>query len=182
MTATLVLVVIIVAVIAAVVLLLVPIRHTEAAASRFHWNRAMQLRARRWVKRKSKREPSGEFRNLVIRNANDPERRLYVYEQAVWRNTRRLEKSGDSQDDVQWPVYSPGPDENVRSRREVYKVTFRGEAGLHYTAKVRFARWQSLRRDQHYRLGRTVFGVVRTIRPAPPVPARARGGKDEQSS
>src|SRR6201996_3105655 len=113
MTAPLVLVVvIIVAVIAAVVLLLVPIRHTEAAASRFHWNRAMQLRARRGVKRKSKREPSGEFRNLMIRNATHPERRRYVYEQAVWRNTRRLEKSGDSQDDVQWPVYSPGPDEN----------------------------------------------------------------------
>ena len=171
---------VVVAVIAVIVLVIAPVRHTEAVARRFYWSRVVQPCSRRWVKRRSKKKPTGEVRHLVVKNANDPERRRYVYEEAVWRNTQRLEKSGYSQDNVQWPMFSPRPDEKVRRRRAVYKATFTAEAGHSCTAKIRFERWQALRQDQRYRLGRNAFGRVRSIQAAtaPIDQDRVKAGQD----
>ncbi|MBV9795293.1 MAG: hypothetical protein JO016_15290 [Actinobacteria bacterium] len=171
---------------AAIVLYTLPVRHTEAQAKRFQWSRIVQISTRSWVKKKSKQEPSGEIRNLVIKHANEPEQRSYRYEEAKWHKSRKPTKSGYGQSNLEWPAYTLRKDEKVHWRREVYQATFAAEAGRHYTKTLGFERWQTLRTDQRYRLGRNVFGRVRTIRPAPPpaTPVRSRedsSGKPQPS-
>src|SRR6185437_16657412 len=123
--------------------------------------RTLLIGTREWVKRTSKRKPTGEVKNVEVRNADDPERRRYTYEERVWKKMRRAEESRHTQDGVRWPLHILGKDEEIKKRKELYKVTFRSAEGRRYTKKMRrIDRWQSLRKGPKYQLGRNAFGVV----------------------
>lgn len=100
---------------------------------------------------------------MEVQNVGDAARRRYTYEKRVWRKTRIVPESGFSQDNVRWPSYVLGKNEEVRGRSESYKAAFASAGARRYTAKVRFDEWKSLRKGTKYRLGRNVFGRVRTV-------------------
>jgi len=154
-------------VVAAITAVVVPVRRVDAVVSEFFWRRTLLIGTRVWVKRTSKRKPTGDVRNVEVRHAADPERRRYTYEERVWRKMRRVEESRHSQDGVRWPLHILGRDEEIRKRKELYKVTFRSAEGRRYMRKMRrFGEWQALRKGPKYQLGRNAFGAVVAIRPA----------------
>ncbi len=174
---------IVVVVIGTIVLITVPVRHVEAVARDFTWRRRVDIGTRVWVKRKSKRQPksSADIRNVETRNADDPDKLHYTYEERVWRNMRSVPASGRGQVTVRDPVYVLGRDEEVRRRSKSYQARFVSEDGSSYSAKVRFERWKLLKDGAKYQLGRNTFGHVRTIKPARPAvdrrpPERAQQG------
>ena len=169
MTAILVLVGIAVVAVGATVLIAIPFRHVEATAKSFPWHRSVRIGQRVWIRKKSKRQPrsSPDIRNVKALNANDPDKIRYTYEKRVWRNMRNVPASGSGHATVEDPHYTLGRDEQVRSRSESYEARFATEEGVRYSAKIRFTRWKTLQQDRRYRLGRNVFGRVRTVKPVP---------------
>jgi hypothetical protein len=111
MTAIFVLVGIVALVIAVIVLVAAPLRRGEAVARAFAWRRSVRIGTRVWVKRESKRNPSGVVRNVRVQNGGDAGRRRYTYEEQVWRNMGTVVASGRSTTDVLWPRYVLGKDE-----------------------------------------------------------------------
>jgi hypothetical protein len=170
MTAIFILAGIVVVVVAAIVAVTVPVRRADVAVSEFSWSRTLLIGTRVWVRRRSKRRPSssaGTIRNVEERKGADPSRRHYTYEEQVWRKMRRVPGSGRSQGDVRWPPHVLGKDEQIRKKKQSYKVTFTSDAGRRHVKKMRhIGPWQSLQKGARYELGRNAFGAVRTINPA----------------
>ncbi len=177
MTAVLVLTGIVVVIIAAIVLLAVPVRHAEAVANGFSWHWSVRVGTRVWVGKMSKR-PSGKVRYVHIHTTGDGGKRYYTYEKRVWRNKRRVKDSGQSQASLRMPSSVLRGEEQIRGGREWYKVAFASEEGRRYTAKVHLGKWRSLQKGVTYRLGRNVFGSVRTVNP---VEAAVSQGRPEQA-
>ncbi|HET7015102.1 MAG TPA: hypothetical protein VFI65_14390 [Streptosporangiaceae bacterium] len=170
----------IVVIIAVIVGVVVPVRRVDAVVSGFFWRRTLLIGTRVWVKRTSKRKPTGDVRNVEVRNAADPERRRYTYEERVWRKMRKVEESRPTQDGVRWPLHILGKDEEIRKRKELYKVTFSSTEGRRHAKKMRrVSEWQSLRKGLKYQLGRNAFGAVVAIRPAKTEPAKTEPAKTE---
>jgi hypothetical protein len=182
MTAILVLAGVLVVAVAVIVLVAVPVRHVEATVSVFAWHRTVRIGTRVWVKRQSRRKPSGPVRNVEIRNGSDPARRFYAYEEQVWRKMRKAGISGNRQDGVRSPPYTLGKGEEVRRKSESYRVTFVSEEGRSYAASVSFHEWQCVTRGVKYRLGRNAFGVVRTFNRAAFPDLQRNQEKAEQDS
>jgi hypothetical protein len=107
---------------------------------------------------------------LRVQNANYPKRVRYLYEERVWRYTRTVSASGSGQGTVHDPQYTLMGNEEARGKQESYQARFFSERDGYYTARVRFAQWQSLRAAATYRLGCNAFGRVRTVKPARPAP------------
>jgi hypothetical protein len=168
MTAILILAGVAVVIVATVVLVAVPVRHVEAVAESFTWRRSVRIGTRVWVKKRSRRKPrtSNETRNLVVQNADDPKKVRYLYEERVWRYTRTASASGSDQETVHDPQYTLIANQEARGKQASYQARFFSERDGHYTARVRFAYWKSLRAGATYRLGRNAFGRVRTVKPA----------------
>jgi hypothetical protein len=182
MTAVLVLIGIVVVIIAAIVLLAVPVRHAEAVANEFSWHWSVRVGTRVWVGKKSKRTPSGQVRYLQVHNTGDADDRYYTYEKRVWRNKRRVKDSGQSQASLRMPGSVLRGEEQIRGTREWYKVAFASEEGRRYTAKVHLGKWRSLHKGVTYRLGRNVFGRVRTVKPAEAPVSQGRQKQAERKS
>lgn len=182
MTAVLVLTGIVVVIIAAIVLLAVPVRHAEAVANGFSWHWSVRVGTRVWVGGKSKRAPSGQVRYLEIHTAGDGGNRYYTYEKRVWRNKRRVKDSGQSQVSLRMPGHVLRGEEQIRGGREWYKVAFASEEGRSYTAKVHLGKWRSLQKGVTYRLGRNVFGSVRTVKPVEAAVVQGRPEQAERNS
>jgi hypothetical protein len=178
MTAVLVLTGIVVVIIAAIVLLAVPVRHAEAVANGFSWHWSVRVSTRVWVGKSSRRPPSGKVRYVQIYIAGGTGKRRYVYEKLVWRNRRRVKDSGQSRASLRMPGSVLRGEEQIRGGREWYKVAFASEEGRRYTAKVQLGKWRSLQKGMTYRLGRNVFGSVRTVKP---VEAAVSQGRPEQA-
>lgn len=182
MTAVLVLIGIVVVIIAAIVLLAVPVRHAEAVANGFSWRWSVRVGTRVWASKKSKRKPFGEVRYVQVHNAGDADNRYHTYEKRVWRNKRRVKDSGQSQASLRMPSYVLRGEEQIRGTRERYKVAFASEEGRRYTAKVHLGQWRSLQKGMTYRLGRNVFGSVRTVKPVEAAVSQGRPKQAERNS
>ena len=154
---------IVVVVIGTIVLITVPVRHVEAVARDFTWRRRVDIGTRVWVKRKSKRQPksSPDIRNVETRNADDPDKLHYTYEERVWRNMRSVLASGRGQANVRDPVYVLGRDEEVRGRSKSYEAKFVSKDGRRYSAKIQFTQWKVLtvRRAQSTNWAATCLGA-----------------------
>lgn len=176
MTAIFILVgsVVVVAIVAAVV----PVRRVDASVSELSWSRTLLIGTRTWDARTSKRKPSsfsGNIRNVQVQGGDDPSRRQYTYEERAWKNMRRVPGSGRRQDDVRWPPHTLGKDEEIKKRKQSYKVTFTSTTGRRHVKRMRRAdQWQTLQKGPMYELGRNVFGAVRTINPAKTKAVRQR--------
>lgn len=168
MTATLIFIGVATAIVVVIALITVPVTHVEGVSSSFYWRRIVHIGRRVWIQKKSKRKPgsSADIRNVEVRNADDPDNLHYTYEKRVWRNMRTVPVTGRKQETVRNPAYTLGRDEQVRRKTESYEAAFVSEEGARYSAKVRFAQWKSLNEGATYRLGRNVFGKVRTVSPA----------------
>jgi hypothetical protein len=178
MTAVLVLTGIVVVIIAAIVLLTVPVRHAEAVANGFSWHWSVRVGTQVWVGNHSRRPPSGKVRYVQVYTSGGTGKRHYTYEERVWRNKRRVKDSGQSQASLRMPGSVLRGEEQIRGGREWYKVAFASEEGRGYTAKVHLGTWRSLQKGVMYRLGRNVFGSVRTVNP---VEAAVSQGRPEQA-
>lgn len=178
MTAIFILVGIAVVVIAAIAAVAVPVRRADAVVSDFSWSRTLLIGTHEWVPRTSKRKPSSflrNIRNVEVRDGDDPSSRRYAYQEQVWRKMRRAAVAGRSQDDVRWPPHMLGKDEEIKKRKQSYKVTFTSTAGRRHVKRMRrIERWQTLRKGPKYELGRNAFGAVRTINPAKAVRAKQK--------
>lgn len=159
-------------VVVVIVLVAVPVRHVEAVATSFAWRRSVRIGTRVWVKRRSRRKPrtSNEVRNLVVQNADDPKELRYTYQERVWRYARTVSDSGSGQDTVRDPQYTLMGNQEARGKQESYEARFFSERDGYYRARIRFAQWKSLQAGATYRLGRSAFGRVRTVKPVRPTP------------
>jgi hypothetical protein len=182
MTSVLVLTGIVVVIIAAIVLLAAPVRHAEAVANGFSWRWSVRVGTRVWVGKISRRNPSGRVRYLQIYTAGGTGKRYHTYEKLVWRNKRRVKDSGQSQASLRMPGDVLREGEQIRGGREWYKVAFASEEGRRYTAKVHLAKWRSLQKGVTYRLGRNVFGSVRTVNPVETAVSQGRLEQAERNS
>ena len=142
-----------------------PARHADAVVSGFAWRRSMKIGRRVWVKQMSTDRPTGEVRNMEEHLGSGD--RYYTYEEQLWRPTGRVAAGGDDRESVRWPDYAFGPGEEVLKRSESYTVMFSSAEGKRYKANVDLRQWQSLEMGAECRLGRTVFGSVRAVRPVP---------------
>ena len=181
MTTVLILIGTVVVIIAAIVLLAVPVRHAEAAANGFSWRWIVRVGTRVWVSKKSKRKPFGEVRYMQVHNAGDAGNRYYTYEKRVWRNKRRAKGSGQSHASLRMPGCVLRGEEQIRGTRERNKVAFASEEGKRYTAKVSLGKWRSLQKGVTYRLGRNVFGSVRTVKPVEAAISQSRPEQAERN-
>jgi hypothetical protein len=182
MMAVLVLTGLVVVIIAAIVLLAVPVRHAEAVANGFSWHWSVRVGTRVWVGKTSMRAPSGKIRYLQVYSAGGTGKRHYSYEKLVWRNKRRVKDSGQSQASLRMPGDVLRGEEQIRGGREWYKVAFALQEDRRYTARVHLGKWRSLQKGVTYRLGRNVFGSVRTVKPVEAAVGQGRPKQAERNS
>ena len=168
--AILILISIVALIIATIVLVTVPVRHVDAVASGFYWQRTAYLATAVWIRKKTKQEPrpSAGIRNVEVQFPEDPEKRRYTYEKRVWRRRRSSPASGSDQRNVHDPHYTLARNEEKIRESELYRASFVADTGVRYSASLSYAKWRMLRKGQNYRLGRNSFGQVRTVKPASP--------------
>jgi hypothetical protein len=180
--AVLVLIVVGVVIIGVIVMVTVPVQHLEAVATGFFWRRTVRIATAVWLQKTAKRKParSAGIRNVRLRVNEDPDQQYYTFEKRVWRNPRVATASGDRQADVHDPTYTLLPNEQKRGTTSVYRATFTSLEHTDYTTDVRLRKWKTLQRGKNYRLGRNLFGGIRTVKLAgssPKPKAKQKAGK-----
>ena len=137
-----------------------------------------------WVRKTSSQQPSGEIRNVEVRNtpyqkpvpvwSGPPGNQrletrwvsethtVYKYEVLEWHKCRVVTASGVDRHDVHWPKCALAPGERVRQRDETYSVTF-DASPKQYKTTLDEAQWRMLTPGATYRLSLGRLGRVREV-------------------
>jgi hypothetical protein len=185
------------AVLAALLLTVVPCRRADATACGFSWRRRIDINQQVWEQvTESTAPPPGNARNVrrsqkalfVSKSAAARSRggcsvtgrlvTVYTYQVPRWRQARTVTAAGEGQVDVHWPSCGLAGDERAGRRTESYRAVFQAVGGEQYTARMREARWLSLKAGTAYPLRLNAPGFVLKVgTPAGPTARGLRAGR-----